>query len=537
MLKEKIIKRLENEKNKLVQKEFKESHLKEEKEEKQREKEEKQREKEEKQREREEKQREREEQFESDYSKLLEEFNSKFIRVKISGKAKILKIIQEDGSKFRLPEIFQNLMSYADFHNQYAEKRITDPFGNSNGFTYEWIKDSRSNKYNDGIDFNPRCVGPGKMGGKYNTYSGMSVEPDSTKSCEKIKQMVKDMCINHPIKDYYFLEKYLAHMMKKPWELPLVAIVIRGNKGTGKGTLIEKIIKKIWSQHQLVTGHIEQVTGKFNSATMNTILVYLAECSWGGYKDQDSVLKNMITNLDISIEKKGQDPFEVKNYSRVFISSNEEWVVPATSDDRRYFFLNVSDKWSKNFEYWSEIYNEIDNGGVEAYLHYLMNEVDIEDFKPFSDLPKENISMANDMIQRSYSSIERFLNSWIEDGALLTVDNQGKIITVGNPKYSSRVRKTDFYEKYSQFCTKKVLKEEDNSPFYRKVCDLLNIKITKYDGVDCFSFPKNFDELKINWDKSMKIVNKTQLSIGEDIELTKNMNDNFEMLENIRKLA
>lgn len=452
-----------------------------------------------------------------DVSLLFKKFQNKFYRVVINGESKILKLFQENGQKFELADIFENLMSYGNFHNAYAHEGYYDPYLEKNvEYTHEWIRDPRSNMYLDGIEFNPTYIGPGPLGGKFNTYCGMSIQPDNSNPCVAIKQMIKDFFVTQSDEDHNYFEKYLTHMMKKPWELPKVAIVMRGAKGTGKGTLMEAILREIWSQHELNTGHIEQVTGKFNSATMNKILVYLAECSWGGYKDQDSVLKNMITNLKVSIEKKGKDVFGVKNYARVFISSNEEWCVPATKDDRRYFFINLTDKWAQDKAYFDAIYKEIENGGIASYLHYLMNEVDIEKFKPWSDLPEDNLNHANDMIAHSYNSLEKFLDSWIVDGALLNLDKSNKIDTYRkcDGLYVTKVNKKSFYDWYKQFCISKSLKEEENRAFYDKVCNALNIEIKLRDGNECFIFPKTFEELKQQWDITMNRVSKLKV-VGE----------------------
>ena len=42
------------------------------------------------------------------------------------------------------------------------------------------------------------------------------------------------------------------------------------------------------------------------------------------------------------IEPKGIDSFQARNRLKILISSNEDWVVPVTSDERRFFVLEVS---------------------------------------------------------------------------------------------------------------------------------------------------------------------------------------------------
>ena len=43
------------------------------------------------------------------------------------------------------------------------------------------------------------------------------------------------------------------------------------------------------------------------------------------------------------IEPKGIDSFQMPNRLKILMASNNDWVVPATADERRYFVLDVSD--------------------------------------------------------------------------------------------------------------------------------------------------------------------------------------------------
>jgi hypothetical protein len=62
----------------------------------------------------------------------------------------------------------------------------------------------------------------------------------------------------------------------------------------------------------------------------------------------------------------------VKNFIRLIVASNNDWVVPAGLEERRFFVLDISDKYMQNHEYFKKLFDQMDNGGREAMLHDLL---------------------------------------------------------------------------------------------------------------------------------------------------------------------
>ena len=55
------------------------------------------------------------------------------------------------------------------------------------------------------------------------------------------------------------------------------------------------------------------------------------------------------------------------------MSSNNEWVIPAGADARRYFVVTVSDAHKQDHSYFARIARQMDSGGREALLEHLLN--------------------------------------------------------------------------------------------------------------------------------------------------------------------
>ena len=55
------------------------------------------------------------------------------------------------------------------------------------------------------------------------------------------------------------------------------------------------------------------------------------------------------------------------------VTSNSEWIVPATEDERRFFVLEVGDAKQQDTTYFAAIDKQMENGGAEAMLYDLLN--------------------------------------------------------------------------------------------------------------------------------------------------------------------
>ncbi len=81
----------------------------------------------------------------------------------------------------------------------------------------------------------------------------------------------------------------------------------------------------------------------------------------------------MITGDRILMEYKGKEPILAKNYARVVITTNSAWAIPAGLEERRFFVLEAKDTEMQNKAYFAAIAKQLNNGGYEALMHYLMN--------------------------------------------------------------------------------------------------------------------------------------------------------------------
>ena len=198
--------------------------------------------------------------------------------------------IDEDLTKKAMNEkIMKKRLSYFEEHHC----KILKPFGyyrnetffnhtnfiqfNSNlmegKFVKYWLKQPAIKTFNS-VDFLPP---PLDVNNKiYNTFTGLRVDKikyDGDDDFEIITNHIKLMAGNEN-KGYEYLLNYLAHMVQKPGELPKVAIVIKGEQGTGKSLFWNLFGEKVLgSEYVLETAEIDKVIGRFNLISEKFLII------------------------------------------------------------------------------------------------------------------------------------------------------------------------------------------------------------------------------------------------------------------------
>ena len=213
----------------------------------------------------------------------------------------------------------------------------------------------------------------------FNTWQGYLCNFDRATSCEKIKSHILDVWCSGEVSAYDYVTKWLAHLFQKPAERCQTALVFRSAQGAGKNVIIDKVLGRLLGVHYVMASKSALITGRFNSMIAQATLVYLNEALWSGDKAAAGVVKSQTTDDEITIERKGIEPEGVRNYARYIYGSNGDWVTGVEYGDRRYFYAPVSDHRKGDEKYFGELMAEIENGGRESFLDYLM-KIDIATF-------------------------------------------------------------------------------------------------------------------------------------------------------------
>jgi hypothetical protein len=103
------------------------------------------------------------------------------------------------------------------------------------------------------------------------------------------------------------------------------------------------------------------------------LLLHADEAFWAGDKRAEGKLKDLVTGFKHRLEFKGVDPIIVQNLIRLFVTGNQDWLVPAGFGERRFAVIDVGEAHKEDHPYFEAIDKEMDEGGREALLHHLLN--------------------------------------------------------------------------------------------------------------------------------------------------------------------
>lgn len=115
--------------------------------------------------------------------------------------------------------------------------------------------------------------------------------------------------------------------------------VLHGTQGTGKGVMLNYILRPILGADYVVSKRMEELESQFNGFMERCLILFLdeAQMSSFGRKDvMDANFKNYIVEPKISIRKMHTMPYEVDNYLNLIFASNKHDPVIIDPEDRRF---------------------------------------------------------------------------------------------------------------------------------------------------------------------------------------------------------
>ena len=292
----------------------------------------------------------------------------------IGGKCRIIEEVWDDAlQRTRLTR-----QSFDDFHNRYKNIKVLtgktpqgapvmQPLG-------KFWTDHPQRRQFDTIVFCPAQ----EVTNSYNMWKGFAV-PARPGNCELfLNHILSNICRGDEVL-YNYLLGWMARAVQQPSTQGEVAIVLRGGRGVGK-SFFAKHFGKLFGRHFLQVSNPSHLVGNFNSHLRDVIVLFADEAFYAGDKKHASILKTLITEDMLTIEAKGVDAEAAPNYVHLIMASNDEHVVPAGGDERRYLVVDVGNEHQQEPKYFSAIVQQLQNGGYEALLHFLMT-YDISEFQ------------------------------------------------------------------------------------------------------------------------------------------------------------
>lgn len=303
--------------------------------------------------------------------------------------------------------------SFEDFRNRYRHIKVLVESPDDGKPVFKaagtfWIDDPKRRQY-ETITFAPGR----EVEEAYNLWRGFAVESRPGDKHESFLAHVRDnVCAGNP--DHFaYLLGWMARAVQEPDSPGEVAVVIRGGRGTGK-SFFAKMFGRLFGRHYLQVSDSKHLTGSFNAHLRDTVLLFGDEAFYAGDKKHESILKTLVTEEHLVIEGKGVDAEAGSNYVHLILASNEDWVVPAGLDERRFFALEVGEGHKQDHAYFKAITGDLYNGGLEHLLHFLLT-YDLSAFE-VRQVPKTQ-ALRGQQIE-SLKGFEKYLYEQLWEAAL-----------------------------------------------------------------------------------------------------------------------
>ena len=269
--------------------------------------------------------------------------------------------------------------------------------------------------------------------GVYNLFSGFAYEPSARESCQLFKDhWLNNICAGNKA-HFLYQFAWFARIFQQPaaHKRPGVNLAFKSRaKGNGKSLIVDSIGKLLGPKYYTVARDAETITGQFNAHLERCLLLHAEEALWAGNRADQGILNSLTTNENLNIQRKGVDRYNAKNHINICVTSNEDWIVPASTDERRWAVFEVPmHEFTQKDDYFGAIVRELDQGGYARLLHELLTfdltQVNLRK-------PPQTAALAD---QKLLSL--RPVDAWLLDIAHNDrfLDNEGKTLSFGDAAF------------------------------------------------------------------------------------------------------
>lgn len=345
-------------------------------------------------------------------NELMEVLNGQYAIVRHGGKVLVMTFEKTEHKvgHATYSRVTPTFLTFNDFRNLYMHQTVRQdeediPVG-------KWWLHQEDRRQFDGLIYAPGDNRP-VIDNKFNLWRGWGVEPAPGDWSRMREHIDKALAGGDEEKSRYILN-WLAWAVQHPDQRAETSIVFRGQKGTGKGTLGNAMMR-IFGAHGRHISSSQSLIGNFNSHLRDCSFLFADEALWPGDRSGEGSLKRLITEPSLSVEAKHHDAVEVPNMLHVMMASNENWIVPVSSGERRFVLFEVSPIFMQDETHFTPLYEEMANGGLGAMLFDLLNH-NLEDFHP-RQLPPDTGLL--DQQRESLQPLDAWICELLESGRLM----------------------------------------------------------------------------------------------------------------------
>jgi hypothetical protein len=344
----------------------------------------------------------------------LEELNTKHIFINSSGGKSVVthmvwsEVTEREEQEFISLETFKSIYSN-DIMPSHRNEKTNTTLG-------VWWLEHPKRRTLKGVIFDP--IRPKEWNEYLNLWNGFAEVPKKGSWKHTRKHIWKILSNSNAEKFKYFI-KWLAWTVQNPHERAEVAVIFVGKKGAGKGFIFTQFVQ-IFGQHGMAISDKSRLTGKFTAHFRSLSFLFADEIYHPGEKEVEGRIKAIITEPYLDTEAKMFNAVQSKNRLHIAMATNNEWVISAGDDERRYYINKVEDVYTRAKsdqltikKYFTRLWGEMNNGGRAAMLFDLL-KYDLKGWHPRNDIPQT--TELKKQKRMSFTPLHHALRTMLEEG-------------------------------------------------------------------------------------------------------------------------
>lgn len=169
----------------------------------------------------------------------------------------------------------------------------------------------------------------------------LKAKPGKYREPETILALIRHLCNGNP--DYFrWVVNWLAGFFQT-LEKSQVALVFRGDQGTGKGIFFNDVLTPLFGEPFTVTVDDERLKSAFKNWIGEKLFFNLNEISHDktSRKTVKNFIKQLVTDQTIQAERKYENATRTEVHGNVLITSNETFALEVEPGDRRFTVIKT----------------------------------------------------------------------------------------------------------------------------------------------------------------------------------------------------
>ena len=274
-------------------------------------------------------------------------------------------------------------------------------------------------KYYKTMDFKPFIGKDPTPATVFNIFEGFahkwSPEVPDGNALANIMHHIRHVVLKDDAYSYIWTMKWLNNLFKYPATKPGYSILLQSTEqGTGKNLMVSLIVAILGKKYYHKANSLDDVTGRFNFHLSDKLFVQGDElANYLTHRNLDK-LKDAITTVVRSIERKGKERLQLSAYERYIFTSNSDLPLRIEASDRRIAVFNVSSEYKGNKDYFDRLAADIENRELQRqFFLYVVNtpEFESKDFD-FNKIPQT--ALRKEIIADQIDPVIEFIKDYVE---------------------------------------------------------------------------------------------------------------------------